>query len=241
VTQSKSTRICTTCGEEIAASARKCIHCDSYQDWRRYFVFSQSVLALLVALVSVTAVAGPVIRDLLITKDSRLVGSFLGVIDNEAVFTVVNSGNRPGSVGEARVLIPDISNNSAIVGPGWRVGGPPASWHLRLAPNPREEAFFVDAGQNKVIKYKPPATEVTPPPEWDPSAFVCFIQIDLTNFSGKRSSPCFVSDCGQLLPIAIPGVSLKRTGQPTPPTDFIRNVLANFNCGPESAQMEAIY
>ena len=51
---------CTTCGEEIANSARKCIHCDTYQDWRRYLTFSSTVLALLVALLSVATVAGPV-------------------------------------------------------------------------------------------------------------------------------------------------------------------------------------
>jgi hypothetical protein len=160
--EARSSKACTTCGEEIAASARKCTHCGTWQDWRRYLVFSNTILALLVALVSVTAVTGPVIRDLLITKDSHLISSFVGVIDNEAVFTVANSGNRPGSVGEARILVPDIGPRSDPRAPsGWWVAGPPASRHLRLAPNSREEAFFVNAGQNKVIKYMPPATEVT--------------------------------------------------------------------------------
>jgi hypothetical protein len=130
----------------------------------------------LVALVSVTAVAGPFIRDLLTTKDSHLISSFVGVIDNEAVFAVVNSGNRPGSVGEARILIPDIMPNPQARS-GWWVAGPAPSRHLRLVPNPREEAFFVDAGESKVIKYMPPATEVTPP-DWDPR-LPCFIEIAL--------------------------------------------------------------
>jgi hypothetical protein len=50
------TKPCKVCGEEIRESARKCNHCDSYQDWRLNIGFSNTVLSLLVALCSVLTV-----------------------------------------------------------------------------------------------------------------------------------------------------------------------------------------
>ena len=137
---------CTTCSELIAASALKCIHCDSYQDWRRYLAFSSTVLALLVALLSVATVAGPVFRDLLTTKDSDLaVGSFQGFNDDgEAMFVVTNSGNRPGTVADAYVLIAPLDKpNESIYFTGFPRG--------KLSS---EESFFVDGGKSKLVRFR---------------------------------------------------------------------------------------
>ena len=182
MTRSTSTKVCTTCGEEIAASARKCIHCDTWQDWRRYLVFSNTVLALLVALISVATVAAPVFRDMLTTKDSHLIGSFQGVTDNGAVFVIFNSGNRPGTVGEGSILIATRMLPVEIL-----------ARHLLIAPRYREEAFFVDAGQSRIIKYTRAASESNPP----------------ASRSGNRSEPCFESDCSQLLSVLQPDVKIK--------------------------------
>ena len=37
----KTTKTCKTCCSEIPNKATKCINCDSHQDWRRVFIFSQ--------------------------------------------------------------------------------------------------------------------------------------------------------------------------------------------------------
>ena len=50
---------CAVCRESILYGARKCTHCDSFQDFRRWINISSSVLALLVALVSVLSVVLP--------------------------------------------------------------------------------------------------------------------------------------------------------------------------------------
>jgi hypothetical protein len=218
--ESRSSKACTTCGEKIAASARKCIHCGTWQDWRRYLVFSNTVLALLVALVSVAAVAGPVFRDMLVTKDSRLIGSFQGVTDNEAVFVIFNSGNRPGTTGEVSVLI-------ASLFPDGGIDSPVLTKHLSPASNYREEAFFVEPGQSKVIKYtssEPQATFA----DIETGRLQCGISINLTNFLGRRSEPCFVSDCSQLLSVVFPYVKKRSANDYSGPKGL------SENCRPDS-------
>lgn len=56
-----ATKPCRVCGEDIKASAQKCIRCDSYQDWRGRLGLSSTVLALLVALISVITNGVPII------------------------------------------------------------------------------------------------------------------------------------------------------------------------------------
>jgi len=102
---------CKVCGEPIAKEAKKCIHCDSYQDWRRHLSFSSTVLALLTALLSVATVAVPVLRDLVIEPDSNLVASFQSLDNHSANFVVSNTGSRPGTVGQARFWIIDKTDH----------------------------------------------------------------------------------------------------------------------------------
>lgn len=63
---------CCVCREPIRESATKCIHCDSFQDWRRYFSVSTIVLTLLVALISVLTAAIPVIRTAFTADRARI-------------------------------------------------------------------------------------------------------------------------------------------------------------------------
>jgi hypothetical protein len=90
--------LCTTCFKPIDPRAKKCTGCDSYQDWRRHLSMSGSVLALLVALVSVIALATPMIQAALAPKDSKLHFTVQGVAHNQIYIMVSNSGTRPGSV-----------------------------------------------------------------------------------------------------------------------------------------------
>ena len=61
--ESEPRKPCRVCMEEIREGAVKCIHCGSYQNWRRYLAFSVVVLSLLVALFSVLTVGAPIIKD----------------------------------------------------------------------------------------------------------------------------------------------------------------------------------
>jgi hypothetical protein len=117
------------------------------------------VLALLVALLSVATVAGPVFRDLLTTKDSDLaVGSFQGFNDDgEAMFVVSNSGNRPGTVADAYVLVAPLDKpNESIYFTGFPRG--------KLSS---EESFFVDGGKSKLVRFRARPRPQEPKLEWE--------------------------------------------------------------------------
>ena len=79
--------------------ARKCIHCDSFQDWRRHLNISSTVLALMIALISVISLSYPIFRELWISDDSEIHLNFIRVkSDSTLQFLASNSGNRPGLV-----------------------------------------------------------------------------------------------------------------------------------------------
>ena len=63
---------CIACKEEIVNAAWKCIHCGTVQNWRRYLSLSSTVLALLVALLSVLTVFIPVVVDLVSTNSADI-------------------------------------------------------------------------------------------------------------------------------------------------------------------------
>jgi hypothetical protein len=189
---------CRTCGEEIVESAQKCIHCDAYQDWRRYLAFSSTVLALLVALLSVATVAGPVFRDLVITKDSKLVASFQGFSDGQAVFVVSNSGSRPGTVGEAFVVLAQLQPSAQDMLNFFLLSD------LPLAPKHREESSFIDAGQSRLLKYQLRSGTKQPWENTDITTFGCAIGIELINFSGYINKSCFKYKCNRMVQTLFP-------------------------------------
>lgn len=95
---------CIVCREQIFAGAKKCIHCDSHQDWRRFVFFSNTVLALLVALVSVSATALPEINRLLTIKYSSTHLSKRGIKGNGIEILANNSGTEDSSFLDASLI-----------------------------------------------------------------------------------------------------------------------------------------
>jgi hypothetical protein len=55
--------LCKMCKHSIPFGALKCADCDSYQDWRNLFGISNTALALIVAVVSVSAQAIPIVKE----------------------------------------------------------------------------------------------------------------------------------------------------------------------------------
>lgn len=88
------------CRKEIPAGARICTECDCYQDWRRYFGLSSTILSLLVALVSVLTVAVPVIKNALTPERSAVHCNLVVWNENtgEVVVAVSNKGTRAAVV-----------------------------------------------------------------------------------------------------------------------------------------------
>lgn len=94
---------CSTCFEPIQPHARKCPICDSYQDWRRHLQIGSSVLALMVALVSVVALATPLLVQTFEEDKSEIDIAFTGIVKNRAFFMATNSGNRPATITAMRL------------------------------------------------------------------------------------------------------------------------------------------
>jgi hypothetical protein len=80
MTVSYDLKLCPVCGEEIKLAAKKCIHCDSQLDWRRYLGLSSTTLALVTALLAVAGSTAPTIKMLFTAKNSSLRVSALGVV-----------------------------------------------------------------------------------------------------------------------------------------------------------------
>ena len=89
---------CHACQEELKAGARKCRYCGSSQDWRRHLTFSSTVLALLVALVSVVSLSSPFVRQALQEDNSDITVSFAGLCNGYIVVIASNRGTRPATV-----------------------------------------------------------------------------------------------------------------------------------------------
>lgn len=97
---------CRTCQEDMKLGAKKCTKCDSYQDWRRFLSMSSSVLALLIALLSVTSVAGPSIIRMARGERSQIAVAAVQVSSARSLrLFVSNRGTRPAALGNVVLSI----------------------------------------------------------------------------------------------------------------------------------------
>jgi len=78
--------------------AKKCVHCDSFLNWKKYFALSNTILALIVALLSTTSTLYLLIKPSLIEQNSAISINYGGVEDGNLIFIAINSGNKPGAV-----------------------------------------------------------------------------------------------------------------------------------------------
>lgn len=63
---------CWACKEELESDQKFCTNCNHWQNWRRYTVFSSTILSLLVALITVGGFLGPQIAALLVKPNLAL-------------------------------------------------------------------------------------------------------------------------------------------------------------------------
>jgi hypothetical protein len=109
---SENTVECSVCREPIKIGSKKCVHCDSFQDWRRNLGLSSSVLALLVALVSVVSIAAPMLKETFATRNSKVMLVFQGTTDDHVYLIASNRGTKPGGFGSATLIISGASPNA---------------------------------------------------------------------------------------------------------------------------------
>lgn len=91
----RSEKSCQACMSTVPVSAKKCGHCGAYQDWRRHLQISQSVLALLVALISVLSMGIPIVKSTLTPDDSSVILTYLDRPDTTIPIIASNKGSRP--------------------------------------------------------------------------------------------------------------------------------------------------
>jgi hypothetical protein len=87
---------CSVCGEWLLPNANRCNACNTYQGRvRKYFSFSQTVLALLTALISVTSPAIHAFLDYL-NNESHTSIMVTGTDNGKLRTYAWNTGNKPG-------------------------------------------------------------------------------------------------------------------------------------------------
>jgi len=102
---------CVVCKEEIIFEAKKCIHCDSFQDWRRHFQFNVVVLSLLVALFSVVTTSVPVIQSVVLPQ-AAMRFSFLHFRSGNIMIVATNTGRRAAVLNKAIMSMETRVNSS---------------------------------------------------------------------------------------------------------------------------------
>jgi hypothetical protein len=184
------TKPCKVCAEPIKKAARVCTHCNNYQDWRAELNVSSTVLSLMVALVSVTTAALPVVRDAMTEKNSDLSFTFQGVNEDVIGILVTNQGARPGTVSYPMYLLEDtfavvelkvvgdLTNAVFIVEPG-------KSMLLQLTGMPGGLLTNLNTGDSKAPKPQPRNND-------------CSISIQQSDFKAYRDTKLITMPCDQL-------------------------------------------
>jgi hypothetical protein len=130
------------CRERILPDARLCKHCGAYQGWRKHLSLSSTVLALLVALISVATASIPVVVKAW-TPHRSDVQLTVSRASFDTIFVVAsNYGDRPGSVAGAAIL---------------SIGKTPLS-HAIILTNGQNQRF-IPAGASRELGFRIPAEE----------------------------------------------------------------------------------
>lgn len=102
-----ATKPCRVCGEDIKPAARKCIHCQGWQNAGGEVSSILTVsLPMLVAILSLSIAAIPIIREALTPANSIISGHFQTSSENFLTGLITNAGGRPGTVNSGSLEIP---------------------------------------------------------------------------------------------------------------------------------------
>jgi predicted amidophosphoribosyltransferase len=102
---SRPMRECPICTESIPAFSKVCRECKSDLTWRGYVSISNTTLALMTALIAVSAALGPAVKRLFLQDDSAISAVYVGLSAGEVAFLLSNSGSKAGSVKSAEFFM----------------------------------------------------------------------------------------------------------------------------------------
>jgi len=111
---------CRVCAEPIRRQANKCTHCGSFQNWRSVLPVSSTILSLLVALVSVTTTAVPILIHAATANRSDVKISTPNYANGFITSFVSNAGDRPAIVAAIGMLFIDKKSNREGILPFYR-------------------------------------------------------------------------------------------------------------------------
>lgn len=178
---------CMFCGEDINDAAIKCIHCDSFQNWRRFFGTSQVILSLLVALVSVSTVAVPIFVKALKSANSEISTTYLAGKVNRLYLLASNTGTRPGAISNVALVL-EAKSYPITIGGGPVIVGPGDTVRLDLQTNGVTAAYHAALGVVSTAHGHPTRTSN------------CQVKVETVTFLGSKEVRKFVGRCVDLLP-----------------------------------------
>lgn len=161
----KELKGCIQCASEIPKGANKCLKCGSFQNFRRFFEFSNNVLALLIALVSVISVSWSNLTGLKnmfnIDLNNLGVATFISDITIETIDVVFEnvSTERVWVIGGGFCRINRLKPEHNIFDAGPNLVRYPkgnevlAVYQLHFARNSGEQGFFVEAGKTATRRF----------------------------------------------------------------------------------------
>jgi hypothetical protein len=184
---------CPVCFEQIQRGARKCIHCDSYLDWRRHVALGANTVPVIAALVAVIAAASPWIAPLFKANNSQLHTTFGGVgssmLNGEVTITVSNDGTKVGVFDAAMLGVSWKSSQRDLsfdipLGNGSTVPiypGPPRTIQLAIGLSARLNDPTTSADAQALLTSKTANDYSTAPI----AHAVCILRTDSTDGNGK--------------------------------------------------------
>lgn len=93
-----SLKKCVRCYSDIPSKSTFCKECKGYQNWRRHVNFSTTILALMIALVSVTASFFSLISEKIWPPESEIVLEYASYDDGILRVAAINSGEAKGYI-----------------------------------------------------------------------------------------------------------------------------------------------
>ena len=185
-TKSNQVKRCIVCAEDIKNGAYTCIHCGSHQNWRRHLNFSQSILALVLAIMSVSTILIPNVAETFSTKDSNLTFTVQAVDLGQIAVLVSNTGSRPGSIRGGRVSILDKSNpiSPTFILVGLDVFSQPDNASILV----RRPAITIQPGAVELALLKRKDTTELEQYKRHKDALSGYLNVSLTNFHGQQST-----------------------------------------------------
>lgn len=106
MTISQPQSVCRDCRQSIAAGARKCVHCGSFQGPRRWFGLAATALSVAIATLTLGGLVGPQVQFLLSPRTGVNVVTVASTGDAYVVL-VENRGRRAVVLNQALVFWPD--------------------------------------------------------------------------------------------------------------------------------------